>query len=135
MQKKNLDTIFQTFEKRYPDPTTELNWKTPFQLIVAVILSAQSTDKHINKVTEVLFEKVSHPQDVVALGYEAFHALLISVNYHNNKAKNIFKLSQQLSVLEWNTDHVKTTEVKAKQIFDTFGYFIPSDWEQLRLLA
>jgi endonuclease-3 len=54
-------------KKIYPNPKTELNYQTPFQLIIAVILSAQTTDKQVNKVTKKLFEKIKKPQDVIKM--------------------------------------------------------------------
>ena len=56
MQKKYIDIIFQTLQKMYAEQKTELNYSTPFQLVVAVILSAQTTDKQVNKVTTPLFK-------------------------------------------------------------------------------
>lgn len=67
MKSAHKKIVFETLEKMYPDADTELHRETPFQLIVAVILSAQSTDKHINNVTAVLFEHVRSPQDVLDL--------------------------------------------------------------------
>jgi len=51
----------------FPNPKTELNYSTPFQLMIAVILSAQTTDKQVNKVTEILFKKIKIPEDIIKI--------------------------------------------------------------------
>ncbi|MFA5748337.1 MAG: endonuclease III [Candidatus Absconditabacterales bacterium] len=81
-------------KKIYPNPKTELNYQTPFQLIIAVILSAQTTDKQVNKVTKKLFEKIKKPQDVIKMGLENFRKSIKSIGLYNGKAKNIWTLSQ-----------------------------------------
>lgn len=62
---EKIQKIFQILKKLYPEPKTELNYSTPFQLMIAVILSAQTTDKQVNKVTKSLFEKVKSPRDLL----------------------------------------------------------------------
>lgn len=81
-------------KKIYPNPKTELNYQTPFQLIIAVILSAQTTDKQVNKVTKKLFEKIKKPQDVIKMWLENFRKSIKSIWLYNGKAKNIWTLSQ-----------------------------------------
>lgn len=58
MQKKNIVTLFETLHALYQNPTTELHYTTPFQLLIAVVMSAQATDKQVNKVTTTLFDRV-----------------------------------------------------------------------------
>jgi endonuclease III len=60
-----LDKIFQILRKLYPDPKTELSYSTPFQLMIAVILSAQTTDKQVNKITPPIFKQVKMPKDLL----------------------------------------------------------------------
>ena len=67
MNKSNISFVFETLNLLYPNPTTELNYSTNFQLLIAVILSAQTTDKQVNKVTSKLFEIVSSPDDILLL--------------------------------------------------------------------
>jgi endonuclease-3 len=62
-----LKIIFTYLQKLFPDAKTELNYSTPFQLLVAVILSAQTTDKQVNKVTNILFQKIKEPKDLIKL--------------------------------------------------------------------
>ena len=60
--------IYERFRAANPNPTTELKYRTPYELLVAVVLSAQATDKSVNKATEVLFQKYDTPQKIVKLG-------------------------------------------------------------------
>lgn len=83
-------------EKHYPDPRCELNWQTPFELITAIILSAQSTDKSVNKATSALFAAANTPEKVLRLGPDGLAPYLAHINYHNNKAKSLVNLSAVL---------------------------------------
>jgi endonuclease-3 len=67
MQKKDIDYIFQTLDKLYPNANTELKFFNDFQLVLAVVMSAQTTDKQVNKVTETLFQTIKTPQDVIKM--------------------------------------------------------------------
>jgi endonuclease-3 len=66
-KKDKVKFIFDYLKKLFPNPKTELNYSTPFQLMVAVILSAQTTDKQVNKVTDNLFKIIKKPEDIVKL--------------------------------------------------------------------
>ena len=66
--KKEINEMMHVFEKTMPDPKCELNFKNPYTLLVAVVLSAQSTDKGVNKATKPLFETVDTPQKMLDLG-------------------------------------------------------------------
>ncbi len=80
----------------YPNPKCELNWTTPWELIMAIILSAQSTDKNVNKNTPELFKAVPTPQKAIELGIEGITPLVKSINYYNNKTKSIVNLAHEL---------------------------------------
>lgn len=84
-----LDTLF-------PNAECELKFDNNFQLLVAVILSAQCTDKRVNQVTDILFKKVKSPEDVVNLGIEKLKQIIFPCGFYNNKAKNIFDMSNDL---------------------------------------
>lgn len=99
MTKKQLAFVFETLKKTYP-AKTELVYHTPFQLVVAVMLSAQTTDKQVNKVTEKFFANVKKPEDIVKLWLAKLTRLVHSVNYYKTKAKHIFALSKIL-VKNW----------------------------------
>ena len=70
MNKKDYDEIFTKLLELFPNPDTELNYQTPFQLLVAVMLSAQTTDRQVNVVTDKLFLKIKEPNDVLKLSEE-----------------------------------------------------------------
>lgn len=83
--------IFEIFKKACPDPKTELLYDSPFTLLVAVMLSAQSTDKQVNIVTRPLFALANTPQAMLALGGEQLTSLLKSLNLFRSKAKHLFQ--------------------------------------------
>ena len=70
MQKKNIDIFFTTLQKLYPENRTDLIWKTPWQLLVAVVMSAQTTDKQVNNVTKHFFDNIQTPYDTLQLSLE-----------------------------------------------------------------
>lgn len=88
--------IFQRFKAANPKPTTELEHQTPFELLVAVILSAQATDKSVNRATEKLFKIANTPKAIVTLGEEGLKEYIKGINLYNNKAKNVIKTSAVL---------------------------------------
>jgi endonuclease-3 len=85
------------FEKNVPAPETELHYKDTFQLLVAVILSAQCTDKRVNKVTPALFEAYPSAEALAAASPEAVYEYVKSVSYPNNKAKHLVGMARKLS--------------------------------------
>jgi endonuclease III len=93
---KRIDKIIQILEKEYPSAKTELRFSTPFQLLVATILSAQTTDTTVNKITPSLFERYPDPGSMAEAPLYNIKQAIRSVNYYNNKAFNIKKLSQIL---------------------------------------
>lgn len=96
MKKDQIEFIFGYLKTLYPDPKTELNYSTSFQLLVAVVLSAQTTDKQVNKVTESLFKKIKKPEDVLNIWFEKLKKSISSVNYFNLKSKYIYETSKEL---------------------------------------
>lgn len=95
-----IDKIFAYLKELYPDPKTELNYSTDFQLMVAVIMSAQTTDKQVNKATDKLFKIVKKPGDVAKIWFDKFEDMIKSVNYYKSKARNLWKLSEILVKLD-----------------------------------
>ena len=93
---KKLQTIFNYIKKLFPNPETELHYSTPFQLVVAVMLSAQVTDIQVNKVTEKLFKKIKTPEDLLKIGFPSFLSAIRSVNYYKTKAKHIYTTASLL---------------------------------------
>jgi len=94
--KKEISEIFDKIYKLYPNFKTELFYKTPFQLVVAVIMSAQATDKQVNKINKDFFEKVENPVDLEKLSLDEIENYLKSLNYYKNKSKYIKNLSEIL---------------------------------------
>jgi len=88
--------IFTRLRKHNPEPTTELNYKTPFELLVAVILSAQATDKGVNKATQKLFKAANTPRKILNLGEKGLKEHIKTIGLYNSKAKNIMKTCEIL---------------------------------------
>ncbi|WP_092400939.1 MULTISPECIES: endonuclease III [Candidatus Ichthyocystis] len=88
--------IFERFKKDRPEPTTELVYEGGYQLLVAVILSAQATDKSVNNVTANLFKVAPSPHSMVAMGKEKLSEFIRTVGLYRNKASNIIRASEKL---------------------------------------
>ncbi|MCK8817807.1 endonuclease III [Natroniella sulfidigena] len=88
--------ILEILKEKYPAPETELNYNNPFELLIAVILSAQSTDKQVNKVTAQLFNKYQTPEDFANLTPEELATEIRGVGLYRNKSKYIIKTCQML---------------------------------------
>lgn len=91
-----MEIIFSRWQKQNPSPKSELNYKNPYTLLVAVVLSAQATDKSVNIATKSLFEKITTPEQMISLGLENLIPYIKSIGLYKNKAKNIIKLSEML---------------------------------------
>jgi len=94
MNTAQLKKFCEALLRAYPNPKCELKWTNPWELIVAIILSAQSTDKNVNANTPALFAVANTPDAFLKMGYDKVHSYLTSINYHNNKAKSIMNLAQ-----------------------------------------
>ena len=91
MNKVKRNHIFTLLSKNNPSPTTELVYKTPFELLIAVILSAQATDISVNKVTKKLFAVANTPEKILSLGLKKLKRNIKKIGLYNNKAKNIIE--------------------------------------------
>ena len=89
MKRENIVELFRRLQVLDPDPKTELVYQTPFELLIAVILSAQATDVGVNKATRRLFPVANTPQAIVALGEEGLKPYIATIGLYNAKAKNI----------------------------------------------
>jgi endonuclease III len=94
--KKRADRIRKILNSRYPGATPALFYRSPFELLVATILSAQCTDQQVNRVTPVLFERFPSPESMAAAGLDAIEDLVHSTGFYKNKARNIKACSQAL---------------------------------------
>lgn len=96
MKSADIKEIFARLKKENPDPKCELDFQSAYTLLVAIILSAQTTDKNVNKVTPALFKVASTPAEMVALGEEKLKGYIRSIGLFNGKAKNIVAMSKDL---------------------------------------
>jgi endonuclease-3 len=88
--------IFKRLQQENPQPTTELKYTTPFELLIAVILSAQATDKAVNKATAILFPVANTPAAIYALGVDALKKYIKTIGLYNTKAENIIRTCRLL---------------------------------------
>jgi endonuclease-3 len=91
VNKEKRTRIFEKLRRQNPSPTTELIYKTPFELLIAVILSAQATDVGVNKATQKLFAVANTPEAIYALGLKRLKTYIKTIGLYNNKAKNIIE--------------------------------------------
>lgn len=92
MDSRTITALFETFEKGNPHPKTELNYTNSFTLLIAVLLSAQSTDKGVNKATHALFQLADTPYKMLALGEETLLFHIKTIGLYRTKGANILKL-------------------------------------------
>ena len=101
MNKKEAINIIEILKKTYPDAKCSLDFTTPFEMLVAVILSAQCTDERVNKTTPSIFCKYSSPEDFTKMPLETLEELIHPCGFYKNKAKNI-KLTAQKILSDFN---------------------------------
>jgi endonuclease-3 len=89
MDKKKVSEIFRRLQAHIPQPTTELKYRTPFELLISVILSAQATDVGVNKATEKLYAVANTPEQILKLGLRGLKRHIKTIGLYNTKAKNI----------------------------------------------
>lgn len=95
-KKERVKFVLEKLGEKFGKPKCALNYDTPFELLVAVILSAQCTDKRVNIVTEAMFKEYNTPEQFATMDIEKIEELIKSTGFYRNKAKNIQKASQQL---------------------------------------
>lgn len=96
LRKERYKKVFDYFAKHHPNPETELHYENPYQLLVAVILSAQCTDKRINQVTPELFRRFPNPAALADVTSDIVFDYIRSVSYPNNKAKHLVGMAKML---------------------------------------
>jgi endonuclease-3 len=106
--------IFARLREANPEPRTELIYRTPFELLVAVILSAQATDKSVNKATASLFRAANTPAAMLALGVDGLSPYIKSIGLYNSKAKNIIAMCRLL--LERHAGAVPASRAELEQL-------------------
>lgn len=113
MKKDDIETFFATLCAINPEPKGELNYVNAYTLLVAVVLSAQATDKGVNKATEKLFKTVDTPQKMLALGEAGLKDHIKTIGLYNAKAKNVIALSEIL-VRDYHGDIPQTRDELVK---------------------
>ena len=96
LSESQIIEVFEILKKINPEPKSELNYSNPYTLLVAVALSAQTTDKSVNKATESLFKIADTPEKMVALGEEKLISYIKSIGLYKNKAKHVIEMSKML---------------------------------------
>ena len=96
LTKAEIETLFERLSSAQPHPQTELNYTSPYTLVVAVALSAQATDVGVNKATKGLFDVADTPEKMVALGEEKLIDHIKTIGLYRNKAKNVIALSKMI---------------------------------------
>ena len=109
MKKEKFIEIFELLKKEYPDAKCSLNFSTPFEILVAVALSAQCTDERVNKVTSEIFPNYNTPEDFANLPLEDIEKMIHSCGFYRNKAKNL-KLASQKILNDFNGNVPNTME-------------------------
>lgn len=115
MKKNNIKNFVQILKDTYPDATCSLDFETPFQMVVAVMLSAQCTDERVNKTTPALFERCKNIQDFADIDISELETIIHPCGFYKNKAKNIKQC--------------------AKQVLENFNGEVPKTMDELLTLA
>lgn len=106
---KNIDKVISYFDELYPEPVCALNFSNPYELLIAVMLSAQCTDKRVNIVTSTLFKLASTPEQMLKLGEAKLKQIIYPCGFYNTKAKAIIETSNDL-ILKFNGQVPSTLE-------------------------
>lgn len=96
MKKQDIVKIIEILKVTYPEATCSLDFKTPFELGIAVMLSAQCTDERVNKITPVLFEKFKKPEDYIKSSLEEIEEIIKPCGFYKNKAKNVYGYAKMI---------------------------------------
>ena len=115
MKKDDTIKIVELIKKAYPEATCSLDFETPFQLVVAVMLSAQCTDERVNKTTPALFSRCKTIEDFANIDIEELEKIIHPCGFYKNKAKNI--------------------KLCSKQVLENFGGIVPHTMQELTSLA
>ena len=114
MNKLKRDKMFEIWQKENPDPTTELEYNSTFELLIAVILSAQVTDVSVNKATKDLFKVADSPAKMFALGVDKLKSYIKTIGLFNAKASNVIKTCQIL--VEQHNSQVPQTRPELEKL-------------------
>lgn len=114
MNSENCDWLFAQLARAIPQPTTELIYQSTFELLIAVVLSAQATDKSVNAATAKLFPIANTPEAILTLGESGLKNYIKTIGLYNSKAANIIKLCQRL--IEYHQGQVPQTRAELEAL-------------------
>ncbi len=114
MKRANVEIFFARLKAERPEPRTELVYSSPFELLIAVILSAQATDVSVNKATAKLYAIANTPEQILALGIDGLKPYIRTIGLYNSKADNIIKTCQML--IEQHSSQVPETREALQQL-------------------
>ena len=114
MKRANVEIFFARLKAERPEPRTELVYSSPFELLIAVILSAQATDVSVNKATAKLYAVANTPEQILALGVDGLKPYIRTIGLYNSKAENIIKTCQML--IEQHSSQVPETREALQQL-------------------
>ena len=108
-KKERFRHFLDYFIQHYPAPQTELHYSNPFELLIAVILSAQCTDKRINMITPALFERFPTPESLAASDFDELHPYIRSVSYPGNKTRHLLGMAEC-----WSVNFIRKSRLQSK---------------------
>ena len=129
-----IQSLMEYLQELFPNATSELQFENPYQCLVAVMLSAQTTDKSVNQATSQLFKILKSPSDILTLDEETIKSYLKTLNFYKNKTHYLIKLSHQLLELNQKKENKNLTSSEKEQKHQ-FGFFIPGSEEELTQLT
>jgi endonuclease-3 len=113
MNKKDIPFLAENLNNMFPDAKTELYYNNEFQLLIAILMSAQATDKQVNKVNKIFFEHLTQPSDAKNIGLQKVKNYIQSISFFNNKATNILRTCEILET-QYNSIPPKTIDELTK---------------------
>jgi len=129
-----IKILISEIQRMYPQAESELQFENPYQCLVAVMLSAQTTDKQVNKITTNLFQQLKSPFDIKWISLDEITKKIKSINYYKNKAKYLRQLSYQLIKINQEKKEKNLTSQEKEQK-TTFWFFIPEEESELIKLS
>lgn len=134
--KLDIEIIKEAFIENYSDAVTELNYTNDYELLIAIILSAQCTDKRVNIITPALFKKYPNVQELAFANLDEVKELLNTCSFFNNKAKNIIKMAQTvLEDYDGNIPHVQKELMKLAGVGNKTANVFMIEFEGANLMA
>ncbi len=134
--KEDIEIIKEAFQEKYSDAVTELNYKNDYELLIAIILSAQCTDKRVNIITPALFLKYPSVFELADASLDEVKDLLKSCSFFNNKSKNIIKMAQSvITNYDGNIPHIQKELMKLAGVGNKTANVFMIEFEGANLMA